>query len=73
MIKSFEFYFDFASPCTFISHTEIRRIKNKNLIKINYMPILLDGLLNSTEIKANFDIPIKGKYMVKDCKLLTKK
>ena len=73
MIKPFEFYFDFASPYTFIAHKKIRRIEKENSIKIIYMPILLGGLLKAAEIKANIDIPIKGKYMVKDCKLLAEK
>ena len=29
MIKPFEFYFDFASPYTFIAHKEIRKIEKK--------------------------------------------
>ena len=73
MIKPFEFYFDFASPYTFLAHKKIRRIENENSIKIGYMPILLGGLLKLAGIKANVDIPIKGKYMVKDCKLLAAK
>ena len=73
MIKPFEFYFDFVSPYTFLAHKEIRRIENKNSIKINYMPILLGALLKSAGIKPNMDIPIKGKYMIKDCKLWAEK
>ena len=30
MIKSFDFYFDFASPYTFIAHKEIRKIEKEN-------------------------------------------
>ena len=33
------------------------------------MPILLGGLLKLAGIKPNIDIPVKGKYMIKDCKL----
>ena len=73
MIKPFEFYFDFASPYTFLAHKEIRRIEKENSIEINYMPVLLGGLLKLAGIKANVDIPIKGKYMVKDCKLVAEK
>ena len=69
MIKSFEFYFDFGSPYTFLAHKEMRKIEKENSIKIKYMPILLDGLLKSVGVKANADIPIKAKYMIKDCKL----
>ena len=42
-------------------------------IKINYMPVLLGGLLKMTEVKANVDIPIKAKYMIRDCKLWAEK
>ena len=73
MIKPFEFYFDFGSPYTFLAHKKIRKIEKDNSIKINYMPILLGGLLKSAGIKANIDIPIKGKYMIKDCKLWAEK
>ena len=69
MIKSFDFYFDFASPYTFLAHKQIRNAEIKNLIKVNYMPVLLGGLLKLSGIKANVDVPIKAKYMIKDCKL----
>ena len=73
MIKTFEFYFDFASPYTFIAHKEIRKIEKENSIKIKYMPILLGGLLKLAGIKPNADIPIKARYMIKDCKLWAEK
>ena len=73
MIKPFEFYFDFSSPYTFIAHKEIRKVEKENSIKMKYMPILLGGLLKSAGIKANVDIPIKAKYMIKDCKLWAEK
>lgn len=69
MIKQFEFYYDFASPYAFLAHKKIRRIENENSVKIKYMPVLLGGLLKLAEIKPNADIPIKAKYMIKDCKL----
>ena len=37
------------------------------------MPIFLGDLLNLAGIKANIDIPIKAKYMIKDCKLWAEK
>jgi 2-hydroxychromene-2-carboxylate isomerase len=73
MIKSFEFYFDFASPYSFLAHKQIRRIEKENSIIIKYMPILLGGLFNLSGIKANADIPIKAKYMIKDCKMWAEK
>ena len=73
MIKSFEFYFDFSSPYSFLAHKEIRKIEKKNSIKIKYMPILLGGILKMVGTKANVDVPIKAKYMIKDCKLWAEK
>ena len=73
MIKSFDFYFDFASPYTFLTHKKIRKIEKQHSINIKYMPVLLGSLLKSAEIKPNIDIPIKAKYMIKDCKLWAEK
>ena len=73
MIKSFEFYFDFSSPYSFLAHKQIGKIEKENSIKMKYMPIFLGDLLNLAGIKANIDIPIKAKYMIKDCKLWAEK
>lgn len=73
MIKTFEFYFDFSSPYTFLAHKGIRKIEKENSIKVKYMPVLLGALLKLTGVKANIDVPIKGKYMIKDCKLWAEK
>ena len=47
--------------------------RNLVSIKIKYMPILLGGLLKLAGAKANVEIPLKAKYMVKDCKLWAEK
>ena len=73
MIKSFEFYFDFISPYSFLAHKEIKNIEKKNLIKIKYKPILLGGLHNLHGIKAPAFIPAKAKHMIRDCKLIAEK
>ena len=73
MIKSFDFYFDFVSPYSFLAHKEIIKIEKKNLIKIRYKPILLGGLHNLHGIKAPAFIPAKAKHMIRDCKLIAEK
>ena len=73
MIKSFDFYFDFISPYSFLAHKEIRKIEKKNSIKIKYKPILLGGLHNLHGIKAPAFIPAKAKHMIRDCKLIAEK
>ena len=73
MIKSFDFFFDFISPYSYLAHKQIRNIEYQYKIEINYMPILLDGLLDLAEIKAPAFIPLKAKFMIKDCKLFAEK
>ena len=73
MIKSFDFYFDFVSPYSFLAHKEIIKIEKKNSVKIRYKPILLGGLHNLHGIKAPAFIPAKAKHMIRDCKLIAEK
>jgi 2-hydroxychromene-2-carboxylate isomerase len=73
MIKSFDFFFDFISPYSYLAHKQIRNIESQYEIKINYMPIFLSGLHNLAEIKAPAFIPAKAKFMIKDCKLFAEK
>ena len=73
MIKPFDFYFDFVSPYSFLAHKEIRKIENKERIKVRYNPVLLGGLHNLHGIKAPALIPAKAKHMIRDCKLIAEK
>ena len=73
MIKSFDFYFDFVSPYSFLAHKQIRKIEKKERIKIRYKPILVGGLHNLHGIKAPAFIPAKAKHMIRDCKLIAAK
>ena len=73
MIKSFDFYFDFISPYSYLAHKEIRKVEKRNSIKIRYKPILLGGLHNLHGIKAPAFIPAKAKHMIRDCKLIAEK
>ena len=73
MIKPLEFYFDFISPYSFLAHKQIRKLENKEGIKIIYKPILLGGLHNLHGIKSPAFIPAKAKHMVRDCKLIAEK
>ena len=73
MIRSFDFFFDFSSPYSYLAHKQIRNIEYQNGIKINYIPILLGGLFKLAEIRANAFIPSKAKFMIRDCKLIAEK
>ena len=73
MIRPIEFYFDFISPYSFLAHKQVRKIENKEGVKIVYKPILLGGLHNLHGIKAPAFIPAKAKHMIRDCKLIAEK
>ena len=73
MIKSFDFYFDFVSPYSFLAHKEIKLIERRKTVKVIYKPILLGGLHNLHGIKAPAFIPAKAKHMIRDCKLIAER
>ena len=73
MTKLFDFYFDFVSPYSFLAHEEIKKLEKRNLIKVQYRPILLGGLHNLHGIKAPAFIPSKARFMIRDCKLVAEK
>ena len=73
MTKSIDFYFDFVSPYSYIAHKRVREIQKKDLFKFIYKPILLGGLHNLIGITAPAFINPKAKFMIRDCKMITKK
>ena len=73
MIKTFEFYFDFSSPYSYLAHKEIKKIENDYKIKIKYMPVFLGGMLQILGIKELAFYPSKAKFMIRDCKLWAEK
>ena len=73
MNKAVDFYFDFASPYSFLAHKQIRRIEEKENVKINYKPIFLGGLHKLVGITAPAYINSKAKFMIRDCKMVSKK
>mgnify|MGYP006097214989 CR=1 FL=1 len=73
MTKKIDFYFDFGSPYSYLAHKQIQKLEKEMMLEVNYMPILLGAILKMTGVKANADVPVKGKYMIKDCKLWAEK
>ena len=73
MNKSFDFYFDFVSPYSFLAHKRIRKIENHENINFSYKPILLGGLHNLVGITAPAFINPKAKFMIRDCKMVANK
>ena len=73
MSKPIDFYFDFVSPYTFISFQQIKNTKFKEDFKFRLKPILLGGLHNLHKITAPAFIPVKARFMIRDCKMVCEK
>ena len=73
MSKSIDFYFDFISPYSFLAHKRIRKIEKTESVKFTYKPILLGGLHNLIGITAPAYINSKAMFMVRDCKMVSRK
>jgi 2-hydroxychromene-2-carboxylate isomerase len=68
-MKKIDFYFDFGSPYSYLAHTQIKKFEKETGEKVNYMPVLVGGLHKLAGITAPAFIPLKAKYLIKDCKL----
>jgi len=73
MTKSFDFYFDFISPYSFLAYKKIKSLDTNDRININYKPILLGGLHKLGNITAPAFNERKMKNMKNDCELVAKK
>ena len=73
MAKSFDFYFDFISPYSFLAYKKLILLDNSNKININYKPILLGGLHKLSDITAPAFNESKMKNMKNDCKMVATK
>ena len=73
MTKSFDFYFDFISPYSYLAFKKFKSFKQSELMNINYKPILLGGLHKLGGITAPAFNERKMKNMKNDCLLVAKK
>ena len=73
MTRSFDFYFDFISPYSYLGYKKLNLLNQNNQININYKPILLGGLHNLGGITAPAFNERKMKNMKNDCELIAKK
>jgi len=73
MTKSFDFYFDFISPYSFLAYKKLKSLNKNNNININYKPILLGGLHKLGDITAPAFNERKMKNIKNDCELVAKK
>ena len=61
-----EFYFDFGSPNSYLSHLVIPKIEQRKKVKFDYIPILLGGVFkltgNKSPAESLIGIKNKGEY-----------
>ena len=65
-MKTFDFYFDFGSPASWLAHTQIDALCAATGATVNWKPMLLGGVFAATGNHSPATIPAKGKYMFKD-------
>lgn len=68
MNKTFEFYFDYGSPYSYLANTQLENIAKKHQASIIYKPVLLGGIFKSTGNISPIQNPVQSKvqYGLKD-------
>jgi len=66
MGKTVEFWFDVGSPAAYLAWHRLPRIAQAAGAKIDYRPMLLGGVFQSTGNQSPMMVPSKGKWMTRD-------
>ena len=66
MSKTIDFYFDFASPASFLGYTQIEAIADRTGAALVWKPMLLGGVFKATGNASPVLIPAKGRWMNDD-------
>lgn len=66
MSKTIDFYFDFASPASFLGYTQIEAIAERTGAALVWKPMLLGGVFKATGNASPVLIPAKGRWMNDD-------
>ena len=65
-MRSFEFWFDFGSPASYLAWTQIPTIESATGATTVFKPMLLGGVFQATGNHSPVTIPAKGKYTFVD-------
>jgi len=66
MSKKIEFYFDFASPTTYLAFYRLQELAQKYDAQIEFKGVLLGGVFKATGNTSPAMLPPKGRYMGMD-------
>ena len=67
-MKNLEFFWDAASPYTYLASTQIPKIRERTNAQIVIRPFLLGGVFKSTGNEMPAEIPAKATWMLDDLK-----
>lgn len=68
MSKTIDFYFDFASPTSYLAYTQLPAIAAEAGAQLVYKPVLLGGIFQATGNIPPVAVPGKQKYIMDDLK-----
>ena len=66
MTKTVDFYFDFGSPAAYLAYTQLPKLATDTGATVQWKPMLLGGVFQSTGNHSPITVPAKGKYVFKD-------
>ena len=66
MAKTVEFYFDVASPASYLAWTQMPGLVDQTGAQLAYRPFLLGGVLQATGNRSPMELPVKGGYVLLD-------
>lgn len=66
MTKTFDYYFDFGSPASYLAFTQLPQLAEQTGAAAVYKPMLLGGVFQATGNHSPATIPAKGKYTFTD-------
>ena len=65
MVK-LEFFWDAASPYTFLAPTQIDGLRQRTGVEVIYRPFLLGGVFKATGNSMPASLPTKAAFLLKD-------
>ena len=66
MTRTFDFYFDFVSPATFVAHKRLPAILARTGATVRHVPMLLGAVFKATGNNTPLAVPAKGRYLFQD-------
>ena len=66
MAAEVEFFYDFASPYTYLASTQMKGLAERTGAKIQWRPFVLGGVFQATENRAPFTVKAKALHMSAD-------